>query len=342
MNARAFVTLVFLALAAGSAAGQQPAGVEGLRWFKGNTHTHTLNSDGDSTPEDVVRWYREQRYHFVVLTDHNFVTPVDGLNALYAAADRFLVIAGEEVTDQAGKKPVHLNLIGGNGTLVPPQGGSDPAEALQKNIDAMRPAGGLIQINHPNFGWALSADDLRASTGAHLIEIFNGHPQVNNIGGGGLPGAEALWDVMLTAGRKIYGVASDDTHELKRPWSRQAAVPGRGWVMVRAARLTEESVLAALANGDFYSTTGVELADVRASQKALGVTVKEQGSTRYVVQFIGSGGSLLKEVTSSPAQYDIAGGEGYVRARILDSNGLVAWTQPVRVDGGVRNPGPQR
>lgn len=31
------------------------------RWFKGNTHTHTLNSDGDSTPDEVVRWYRELR-----------------------------------------------------------------------------------------------------------------------------------------------------------------------------------------------------------------------------------------------------------------------------------------
>jgi hypothetical protein len=37
-------------------------------WFKGNTHTHTLNSDGDSTPDDVVQWYRSHRYHFLVLT----------------------------------------------------------------------------------------------------------------------------------------------------------------------------------------------------------------------------------------------------------------------------------
>jgi len=43
---------------------------EQLRWFKGNTHTHTLNSDGDSTPDEVVKWYREHGYHFLVLTDH--------------------------------------------------------------------------------------------------------------------------------------------------------------------------------------------------------------------------------------------------------------------------------
>ncbi|MBK9316840.1 MAG: hypothetical protein IPM55_21725 [Acidobacteria bacterium] len=44
-----------------------------LKWYKGNTHTHTLNSDGDSTPDEVARWYRENGYQFLVLTDHNFL-----------------------------------------------------------------------------------------------------------------------------------------------------------------------------------------------------------------------------------------------------------------------------
>ena len=69
------------------------------RWLKGNLHTHTINSDGDSTPEEVVRWYREHGYDFLVLTDHNFLTGVDGLNALQGAAGRFLVVKGEEVTE---------------------------------------------------------------------------------------------------------------------------------------------------------------------------------------------------------------------------------------------------
>ena len=72
------------------------------RWYKGNLHTHTLNSDGDSTPEDVVRWYREHGYDFLVLTDHNFLTGVDGLNAVQGAAGKFLVVRGEEVTSSVG------------------------------------------------------------------------------------------------------------------------------------------------------------------------------------------------------------------------------------------------
>src|SRR5215510_12308656 len=77
-------------------AGAQPSSAT-LRWYKGNTHTHTLNSDGDSTPDDVVRWYREHGYRFLVLSDHNFLTSVKGLNALHGADEKFLVIKGEEV-----------------------------------------------------------------------------------------------------------------------------------------------------------------------------------------------------------------------------------------------------
>src|SRR4029453_2308208 len=88
----------------GTSGTQGASGTSPLRWYKGNTHTHTLNSDGDSTPDDVVRWYREHGYHFVTLTDHNYLTSVDGLNALPGADDQFLVMKGEEVSDTFGRK----------------------------------------------------------------------------------------------------------------------------------------------------------------------------------------------------------------------------------------------
>ena len=143
---------------------------------------------------------------------------------------------------------------------------------------------------------------------------------------------------MLSAGIRIFGVASDDMHQLKQPWASASARPGQGWVVVRAARLSAESVLSALAAGDFYASTGVELSDVQATAQRLTVTVKEQSFARYTIQFIGQGGRILKEAVASPAQYDITGGEGYVRARILDSNGQTAWTQPVFVPARAASP----
>jgi len=43
------------------------------RWLRGNTHTHTLWSDGDAPPETAVAWYVDHGYDFLVLSDHNLV-----------------------------------------------------------------------------------------------------------------------------------------------------------------------------------------------------------------------------------------------------------------------------
>jgi hypothetical protein len=302
----------------------------GLRWYKGNTHTHTLNSDGDSHPDDVVKWYRSHGYQFVVLTDHNVLTSVEGLNALHGLDDRFLVIRGEEVTDRFGARPLHINALD-PARFVAPQGGASAVEVVQRNVDAIRAAEGIPHINHPSFGWALSTDELAQVRDNRLFEIFNGHPQVNNLGGGGVPSLEETWDALLSRGILLYGLAVDDAHHFKRHDDRSASRPGQGWVVVRADTLTPRAILAAMERGDFYSSTGVELTDIAASDTALTVTVRTSSWSKYRIRFIGRGGQVLQESLESPATYRIRGDEGYVRARVMESNGLVAWTQPVMV-----------
>ena len=255
------ITVVLTMVSAAVPLQQQTAPVEtASRWYKGNTHTHTLNSDGDSTPDDVVRWYREHGYQFLVLTDHNFLTSVDGLNALHGADEKFLVIKGEEVTDRYEDKSLHINGLDVN-AVVPPQGGSSVVDVLQRNVDAIRRANGIPHINHPSFRWSITAQELQRVRNNRLFEIFNGHPQVNNIGGGGVPGLEEAWDAILTDGTLLYGIAVDDAHTFKAPGNPDVAGPGRGWVAVRAPRLEARALLDALERGDFYASTGVELSD---------------------------------------------------------------------------------
>jgi len=115
--------------------------VEAL-WYKGNLHTHTLNSDGDSTPDAVVTWYRERGYHFLVLTDHHYLTSVTGLNALHGADDKFLVVKGEEVTDRFGDKPIHINGLDVD-RLIQPPGGKSIVDMVQRMVDAIRDARGV-------------------------------------------------------------------------------------------------------------------------------------------------------------------------------------------------------
>ncbi len=330
--------LTATAVACAWLAGPIAAQDQPLRWYKGNTHTHTLNSDGDSTPDEVVRWYREHDYHFVVLSDHNFLTSVDGLNALYGADEQFLVIRGEEVTDAFEDKPIHINGIDVQ-SLVEPQGGNNVVEVIQRNVDAIRAASGVPHINHPNFGWAITADELTQVRNNRLFELFNGHPQVNIQGGGGVPGLEEVWDEILSSGILLYGIAVDDAHIFKRPWDRGAARPGAGWIMVRAARLSVRDILAAVVQGEFYASTGVVLEDYRVTKQSMTIVIAEDPWSKYRVQFIGEGGRILEETITNPAVYEFRGEEPYVRAKVLESNGRVAWTQPVwRTGRGARPP----
>ena len=321
-----------LVAAARSPEAQTPASTS-TRWFKGNTHTHTVNSDGDSTPEEVVRWYREHGYNFLVLTDHNYLTAVDGLNAVHGAAEKFIVVRGEEVTSTASSKAVHINGLSVE-TLVKQSTSPSIVTAAQENVDGIRRANGVPHINHPNFTWAMTADDLMAVQRYRLFEIFNGHPQVNNEGGGGSPGLEEIWDRLLSSGRLMYGVAVDDAHHFKRPGDPLASGPGRGWIYVRAERLEGRALVEAMERGDFYASTGVELTSYEATPTAINLAVKATTYSRYRVQFIGRSGKVLSEQTTPTASYTFKGDEGYVRARVLESNGYMAWMQPVPVGAG--------
>ncbi len=229
-----------------------PSGAPAQRWYKGNTHTHTLNSDGDSTPDEVVRWYREHGYQFLVLTDHNYLTSVDGLNALHGAAEKFLVVRGEEVTSSVNSKAVHINGLNVSSLVAAPSG-TNLVEVMQQSVDRIRKADGVPHINHPNFTWAMTAEELGQVQRTRLFEIFNGHPQVNNVGGGGAPGLEEIWDRILSSGRLMYGVAVDDAHHFKRPGDPLASGPGRGWIYVRTDRLEPRAIVEALERGSFYS-----------------------------------------------------------------------------------------
>ncbi len=338
---RAFVLLCLTSLGAGlavhSATGRDSAGLQATpdrsswRWYKGNTHTHTLESDGDSTPEEVTRWYRDHGYQFLVLSDHNVLTHVEALSAAFALPEQFLLVPGEEVTDAFDGKPLHVN--GLNMTrLVEPRHGTSVVDTVQRNIDAIRDARGVPHINHPNFGWAITAAELGVLDRYRLLEIFNGHPHVNNAGGGDAPGLEDAWDRLLRLGRRVYGIAVDDAHYFKRPWDPAAPKPGQGWVVVRAPRLDAAALLASLEAGDFYASTGVALDDYAADAGGISLRVREDGDARFRSTLVDASGPV--QVVDGPlVRFPLTGRTGYVRVVVRDSNGARAWTQPIFLDG---------
>ena len=299
-------------------------------WLKGNTHTHTTESDGDSSPEVVARWYKDHGYDFLILSDHNVL--LDPATLGFLVDSTFLLIPGEEVTTRFEDRPVHVNGLN-LGELVEPREDSTLVGTLQANVDAVREKEGVPHINHPNFGWAFGASELAQIENDRLLEIFNGHPEVHNRGGGGYPGMEEIWDILLTQGKRIFGIAVDDAHHFQGEFGRDRANPGRGWVAVKASEREAGAIVDALEDGRFYASTGVVLEDVVVTGGRLEVRIRPRGSFRFTTTFIGSGGRVLKTVFGTEAVFDLETPEAYVRARVEDSGGALAWVQPVWVRG---------
>lgn len=318
------------------------ASAQGSHWFRGNTHTHTLQSDGDSPPDSVARWYRDRGYNFLFITDHEKLTDPAPLNGRYGVPGKFLLIAGQEVTQRivdsthADKtRQAHVNALGAS-HVVMPQGvkglanGITMADGYKTNIAGIRNAGGIAQVNHPNFRWSARLADLLAIPDSTLLEVMNAHTGVNNDGDGlNAPSTEALWDSLLTRGKLVFAVGDDDAHSFRATDADayELTRPGRSWIVVRADTLTAASILAGIRRGDFYASTGVIFKEFTANAKQIRITMQPVYDARYRTEFIGRNGKVLATVHGLDATYTIIGNEGYVRARVTDSNGGKALSQ---------------
>jgi len=322
------------------------------QWFKGNTHCHSTVSDGDNPPHKVVKAYHDQGYNFMLLTDHNILVDMDTVLKPENMRKDFIIIPGEEVTDQKSVHTTAFNISG----YVPFS--NDPnqetviekrreeivtalhtpvkfskTELLQMHVDGIQEKGGICFLNHPNFSGGLQVDDIYPVENLTHIELYNGHPSVANWGKEGHIPVEAKWDSLLSRGRVIYGVAADDMHNLTRDTPKKASL-FKGWIMVKSNGLTIEKIHDAVANGDFYASNSVILKTCDMGKKKCKIEVDKDktqkeitescgvprmdktGSEGYTIEFIGKGGAVLKSVKGLKGTYKPKAKDNYVRARI--------------------------
>ena len=170
-------------------------------WLRGDMHCHSYHSDGDSSPEAVIRRAEELGLDFLALTDHNNVSHQADLAELVSKTD-LLLIPGLEVTTYKG----HWNIWGDSGWI---DFRVHNADEMAQAVRSARERGFLVSCNHPRpYGpeWAYPeiAD-------FDCIEAWNGPWELNN------NTCLAYWDAQLRAGRRITAVGGSDNHFLNRP-----------------------------------------------------------------------------------------------------------------------------
>ena len=267
--------------------------------------------------------------------------------------ENFLIIPSEEISNYVDKIPVHINATNIQ-QLIPAPNGKTVAEAMQQSVDAVlkqREQTGVPMfphINHPNFRWAVTLEDMISLKGERFFEVYNGHVLVNNYGDSAHMSSETMWDKINIAYANrnqplMFGLATDDSHNYHQ-FGSAFANAGRGWVMVQSEKMDAASLITAMEEGKFYSSTGISLAAVEVEDRQLKVKVATEHEVTYTIEFIGvlkneSEPKILKTVNGSEGNFALTDEYLFVRSKITSSKFKtnpfqegdyeMAWTQPV-------------
>jgi len=293
---------------------KNPFTTEG-NWYKANLHTHTTVSDGKATPAERVQQYKAAGYHIIAITDHEATSDVSGLSS-----EDFLVISGTENHIYDEKIGDYWHLV----CLNVPYGFEAKDSDINARIRKVKQLGGELIIGHP-YESGLSVEDMLKVEGFLGIEVFNGTADEvckSN--------SSTYWDVLLDRGKWISAVAADDSHTNKKDMFL-------GWTMIKAKDLRLKTIMQALREGCFYSSSGPSIykLDIEADLISIECTpVKEINivANRYLGRkYKAEAGQVITKmdiILKKPKWAKID--PTYFRVEIVDQDGNRAWTNPFR------------
>lgn len=293
-------------------------------FWRGNLHTHSDVSDGVLPPAEVCRRYRAEGYDFMALTDH-FVGiygyPV--VDTRPFRGEGFTTLLGAELHSgpMANGELWHILAVGLPEDFARPDApdfrvypGMETGPQIAARAVA---AGAFVAIAHPQWS-GLTLADARSITAAHAVEVYN-HGCAT---GCDRPDGFAIADLLLTEGRALSLIATDDAH---------FSEPDHfgGWVMVRAPENTPEALLAALKAGQFYSSQGPELRDVVIEEDR--VIIESSAVVSAMVQGAGTGAKAVHGHSMTRSEVPLArlGASPWLRVTVVDAAGRRAWSNPV-------------
>jgi hypothetical protein len=243
-------------------------------WLRCQLHAHTVNSDGEATPEGLVEHYARAGFDVLAITDHWHITPFEH--------DDVLVIPSAELSGAVEGELDEADVLAYGIDELPER--REKFASIAEAASWIVGQGGVAYLAHPYWS-GLSAQHYLGAPDLSGIEVLNGGCEQQQ--GNGL--SVVHWDDILQTGRACHGIASDDSHYTGQD-SRLA------WTMIRAPERSREAVLEALRSGCFYATTGPEIRDVRIAGDGVGVRCSPARSVRLRSGFWDGGGVNADEL----------------------------------------------
>jgi hypothetical protein len=289
-------------------------------WLRGDLHCHTLYSDGDSWPADMLADAVSRGLDFLGVTDHNQTAHQHEYQQI-TGAHLPILLPGIEVTTYRG----HWNAWGTDTWWD----FREPTEtATSRAMQAAAASGALVSVNHPKpFGppW-----EYPTALGYHAIEVWNGAwSRQNDV-------SLRFWERQLRAGSRIVAVGGSDTHVLKErdADARHGRHLGRPTTWVDAGDdPSTVSVLAALRAGRAFIAQGVDGPQIYFTRHAEGFHIRVVDGGRATLALVSDQGVAARVVVASndwSTVFRVTDATPYLRGELTHENGeMLALTNAV-------------
>ncbi|MBO4572644.1 MAG: CehA/McbA family metallohydrolase [Clostridia bacterium] len=325
---------------------------ESGNFYKANLHCHSTVSDGKLSPKELKDLYKSRGYSIIAYTDHDVLISHDDLND-----ENFLALHGYEMEVTEDKpldfrflKTCHMCLIAldkdnmtqvcwhrskylfGNAAKYKDKVVFDESkpdfervyspECINEIVKAAHEHGFFITYNHPR--WSLERyPDYMSYDGFDAMEILNGTSFM-----GGFPDLnDGVYDDMLTKGKKLYCIATDDNHNF---WPPEHALCASfcGFVMIKADKLEYSAVTSALKNGEFYCSRGPEIYELYVEDGFVHVRFSpcKTAALSCANRRTFCVGAKNDSEYIDQATFPLTEGDGYFRITITDDKGKSAYT----------------
>ena len=283
-------------------------------WVRGNLHAHAapLSPCAEVAVNDLLAAYRCCGQGFLSVSEHmNVAVPSgNGLVVLpgleWNSSNRYL--ACDSLTYQH-----HIGVYSPDRGVLETAVTCRTPESLCEEVASDQ---ALLVANHPNWQMPEHFDQYtlhRLASKLDGLEIYNAMMEWDE----GEADATGRWDRLLTTGLPLLGFAGDDSHTETQV--------GLAWMTARVAGGGPEAVFAALKDGNFYCSSGVEITDIGRQGDEIFVSVSQESRIRI----FGSGGRLLDEKVGREASWRFEGLDArYARFQVTDRNWGQAWSQP--------------
>lgn len=319
---------------------------ENGKFYKANMHAHTVQSDGQNTPEEVKSIFMDKGYSVVAYTDHNVF-----LDRSELCDESFVALNGVEL-DINGRnfgsgwltmETCHINFIAKE----------------QDNLECPYYNERYLYVNAPKYRDLMKRDEQTVNferkytpecisemllggqkkgfytiynhpTGSlERFPIYSKYENMNamEIYNGVWCNDSHVYDDMLSLGKRIHCVGGDDSHSL--------GGSGFSWTMIKAERLGYREIMQALENGNFYASQGPSIYELYVEDGVMHIKTSDAQAIFFSTAARSSGRRYVRAEEGqylNQAEFKVLPESKYVRVIVVGPDGKTASTNAYYVE----------